>query len=408
MRQRPLQIAILGGTTALVIFLSLLATTPLLYRHLAFAPSEQGPAPTADEPLDLQNMSTYQLLATSARILAPATAPVVTVSGFEDGGVFQRDFGTGGARLELRLRFLQWLIFLGMGAALVLLMIRRFHATHYAAPLTALIKTVNDFSEDPSVANPIPEAVTLSPEFTAAALALDALQRNTLLALRQRERLADIGEAVAKINHDMRNVLSSATLVADTLIASEDPRVRRPAPHIVRSLEQSVVLCQSMMDYLAETPLPDPEIVTMPELADEIATGSGVDVSYSGPERLFLDRTMMARILLNLARNAATAGAGSVSIDIWRAGRLGVIDVADDGPGIPQAHWTDLFLAFRSRSRGGTGLCLAIARDLAVAQGGNLKLTRSTEEGSEFRLQLPVEIFAAEDLPSATAPDDRG
>ena len=177
----------------------------------------------------------------------------------------------------------------------------------------------------------------------------------------------------------MRNVLSSATLVADTLIASEDPRVRRAAPHVVRSLEQSVVLCQSMMDYLAETPLPDPEIVTMPELADEIATGSGVDVSYSGPERLFLDRTMMARILLNLARNAATAGAGSVSIDIWRAGRLGVIDVADDGPGIPQAHWTDLFLAFRSRSRGGTGIGLAIARDLAVAQGGNLKLTRSTE-----------------------------
>ena len=257
------------------------------------------------------------------------------------------------------------------------------------------------------MANPIPEAVTLSPEFTAAALALEALQRNTLLALRQRERLANIGEAVAKINHDVRNVLSSATLVADTLIASEDPRVRRAAPHVVRSLEQSVVLCQSMMDYLAETPLPDPEIVTMQELADEIATGSRVDVIYSGPERLFLDRTMMARILLNLARNAANAGAGSVSIDIWRAGRLGVIDVADDGPGIPRTHWTDLFLVFRSRSRGGTGLGLAIARDLAVAQGGNLKLTRSTEEGSEFRLQLPVEIFAAEDLPSATAPDDR-
>ena len=408
MQQRPLQIAILAGTTALVMFLSLLATTPLLYRHLVFAPSEQVAASTADEPLDLQTISTFRLLATSARILAPATAPVVTVSGFEGGDIFQRDFGTGGARLELRLRFLQWLMMLGMGAGLILLMIRRFHMTHYAAPLTALIETVNDFSNDPSVANPIPEAVTRSPEFTAAALALDALQRNTLLALRQRERLADIGEAVAKINHDMRNVLSSATLVADTLIASEDPRVRRAAPHVVRSLEQSVVLCQSMMDYLAETPLPDPEIVTMPELADEIATGSGVDVSYSGPERLFLDRTMMARILLNLARNAATAGAGSVSIDIWRAGRLGVIDVADDGPGIPQAHWTDLFLAFRSRSRGGTGLGLAIARDLAVAQGGNLKLTRSTEEGSEFRLQLPVEIFAAEDLPSATAPDDRG
>ena len=158
-----------------------------------------------------------------------------------------------------------------------------------------------------------------------------------------------------------------------------------------------------MMDYLAETPLPDPEIVTMQELVDEITTRSRVDVIYTGPERLFLDRTMMARILLNLARNAANAGAGLVSIDIWRAGRLDVIDVADDGPGIPRAQWTDLFLAFRSRSSGGLGLGL----DLAVAQGGNLKLTHSPWEGSEFKLR-PVEIFAAEDLPSPTAPNDRG
>ena len=117
-------------------------------------------------------------------------------------------------------------------------------------------------------------------------------------------------------------------------------------------------------------------------------------MTYSGPDRLYLDRTMMARVLLNLARNAAAAGATAISIDIWRAGRLGVVDIADDGPGIPRAQWEDLFLAFRSRRRGGTGLGLAIARDLAVAQGGNLKLTRSTDDGSEFRLQLPVEIFS--------------
>ena len=192
----------------------------------------------------------------------------------------------------------------------------------------------------------------------------------------------------------MRNVLSSATLVADTLIASEDPRVRRAAPHVVRSLEQSVVLCQLMLDYLAETPVPDPEIITMPDLAAETAADSGIRVAYSGPDKLYLDRTMMARILLNLARNAAAAGAGLITIDIWRAGRLGVVDIADDGPGIPRAQWEDMFLAFRSRQRGGTGLGLAIARDLAVAQGGNLKLTRSTEDGSEFRLQLPIEMFS--------------
>ena len=247
----------------------------------------------------------------------------------------------------------------------------------------------------PLVASPIADELLRSREFVAAARALETLQRNTLLALRQRERLADIGEAVAKINHDIRNVLSSATLVADRILSSEDPRVRRMAPHIVRSLEQSVALCQSMMDYLAETPAAEPVRFAMQELVEEIAESAAIEVRYDGPDEVRLDRTMMSRILLNLARNAANAGASRISIDVWRAGRLGVIDIADDGPGIPREHWENLFLAFRSKQRGGTGLGLAIARDLAVAQGGALKLTRSTEDDSEFRLQLPMEMFTS-------------
>ena len=202
-------------------------------------------------------------------------------------------------------------------------------------------------------------------------------------------------------------MLSSATLVADTLLASEDPRVRRAAPHIVRSLEQSVALVQSMMDYLAETPSAEPVRFAMKDLVSEIADSAKLDISYEGPAQVRLDRTMMSRILLNLARNAVHAGAGRLSIDIWRAGRLGVIDIADDGPGIPREQWDDLFLAFRSKQRGGTGLGLAIARDLAVAQGGALKLTRSTDDGSEFRLQLPMGMFATGGGSAALADDRR-
>ena len=66
-------------------------------------------------------------------------------------------------------------------------------------------------------------------------------------------------------------------------------------------------------------------------------------------------------------------------------------------PGIPQKHWDDLFLAFRSKQRGGSVLGLAIARDLAVAQGGNLKLARSNDDGSEFRLQLPLQVLSITD-----------
>ena len=69
----------------------------------------------------------------------------------------------------------------------------------------------------------------------------------------------------------------------------------------------------------------------MQELVEEIAESTSIEVRYDGPDKVRLDRTMMSRILLNLARNAANAGAGRIRIDVWRAGRLGVIDIADDG-----------------------------------------------------------------------------
>lgn len=300
-------------------------------------------------------------------------------------------------RAELRSAFLVRLVG-GLGVfGLLALLFRRYQIRRVSAPLGALVDSLNSFSVDPSVATPIPAMVSRAPEFIEAANALEALQRNTLLALRQRERLADIGEAVAEINHDIRNVLSSATLVADTLLASKDERVRRMAPHIVRSLEQSVDLCQSMLDYLAETPSPEPVRFAPAELVAETSESASIPIRYSGPDEVRMDRTMLSRILLNLARNAVSAGAQALSVDIWRAGKLAVIDIADDGPGIPQKHWDDLFLAFRSKQRGGSGLGLAIARDLAVAQGGNLKLARSNDDGSEFRLQLPLQVLGITD-----------
>ena len=300
-------------------------------------------------------------------------------------------------RAELRSAFLVRLVG-GLGVfGLLAVLFRRYQIRRVSAPLGALVDSLNSFSVDPSVATPIPAMVSRAPEFIEAANALEALQRNTLLALRQRERLADIGEAVAKINHDIRNVLSSATLVADTLLASKDERVRRMAPHIVRSLEQSVDLCQSMLDYLAETPSPEPVRFAPAELVAETSESASIPIRYSGPDEVRMDRTMLSRILLNLARNAVSAGAQALSVDIWRAGKLAVIDIADDGPGIPQKHWDDLFLAFRSKQRGGSGLGLAIARDLAVAQGGNLKLARSNDDGSEFRLQLPLQVLGITD-----------
>ena len=105
----------------------------------------------------------------------------------------------------------------------------------------------------------------------------------------------------------------------------------------------------------------------------------------------------MQRIFLNLARNSGYAGATKLHIDIWRAGHLGIIDISDNGHGIPKQQWDGLFLAFKNHGRGGSGLGLAITQDLVAAQGGHVKLSRSNENGTEFRIQLPVEIFEMSD-----------
>ena len=271
--------------------------------------------------------------------------------------------------------------------------IRRF----YVAPLNSLTSTLTTFAKDPTTARPTSKALKINKEFRDAARALDELQRNTISEMRQRERLADIGEAVAKINHDIRNVLSSATLVADALLNSDDARVNRSAPHVVRSLEQAVDLCQSMMDYLVAVPDPQLSTFAMHNIANELTDATKMQITYSGPAKIHADRKMMQRIFLNLARNSGNAGATKMNIDIWRAGHLGIIDISDNGNGIPKQQWDDLFLAFKSHGRGGSGLGLAITQDLVVAQGGYVKLSRSNENGSEFRIQLPVEIFEMSD-----------
>ena len=105
------------------------------------------------------------------------------------------------------------------------------------------------------------------------------------------------------------------------------------------------------------------------------------------------DRGMMFRILLNLGRNAGAAGATKLTIEIWRAGHLAIFDISDNGSGIPRHLWPTLFSPFKSRQSSGGGLGLTIARDLALAQDGILKLSRSSDVGSEFRIQFNQSKF---------------
>jgi len=259
--------------------------------------------------------------------------------------------------------------------------------------LRELLKILTLIADDPTVIQPIPKSLESFGELQAVAEAIETLQRNMARELTQRERLADIGEAVAKINHDIRNVLSSATLVSDALLLSKDENVRKSAPLVLRSLEQAVDLCQSMLDYLAQTPDPIPSDFELPELLAKIQAASLLKLRYQGTKLMHADRNMMSRILLNLARNAGTAGATAMWVEVWQVGHLAIMDISDNGSGIPRSAWPNLFSPFKSKQGSGGKLGLAISRDLTLAQNGMLRLSRSGSAGSEFRIQFPLRVF---------------
>jgi signal transduction histidine kinase len=106
------------------------------------------------------------------------------------------------------------------------------------------------------------------------------------------------------------------------------------------------------------------------------------------------DRHQLARVLRNLSDNAARHASGCVQFRVGEDGGHALVDVVDDGPGIPAAERERVFGRFvrldasRERSAGGAGLGLAIARDIARAHGGDLAVLDSPR-GAHLRLRLP-------------------
>ena len=236
------------------------------------------------------------------------------------------------------------------------------------------------------------------------------MQAELRSALHSRARLAQLGEAVAKINHDLRNMLTSAQLASERLSSSDDPRVAQAMPRLERALDRGIALTQGVLSY-GRTEEPPPKRVSLllrPALAaaaeDAGLTPEGVRLQLAdaadsdlGP-RVLADADQLHRILVNLFRNAREAiegvpgrdGRGVVRAEHGRVDGVDIIRLADDGPGIPDRAQARLFQAFGSGRRGGTGLGLAIARELAQAHGGEPVLLRTGPEGSTFEVRLPV------------------
>lgn len=242
-------------------------------------------------------------------------------------------------------------------------------------------------------------------ELREAEEALKTLQTDLTQALKQKERLAQLGSAVSKISHDLRNILTTAQIFTDRIEASEDPTVKRMAPKLVSSITRAVHLCESTLAFgKAEEPGPTLARVRLAELAEEVIDGERLaerdgDVNFVAdiPADLTVraDSEQLYRVLANLIRNArqaitATGRPGEVRLEAHETAEAWQIAVSDNGPGLPPKAREHLFTAFQGGAReGGSGLGLVIASELVRGHGGTLSLRSSGPEGTVFDIHLP-------------------
>ncbi|MEQ8404103.1 MAG: HAMP domain-containing sensor histidine kinase [Oceanicaulis sp.] len=266
-------------------------------------------------------------------------------------------------------------------------------------PMRRLARAMTAFAEDPLDPARRAPASTRSDELGEAQAALAAMQDEVREAFAQRERLAALGGAVARINHDLRNVLASAQLISDRLAANADTRVANMGARLLRAVDRGVRLCQETLEYgRTREHAPEMTAVRLRDAVDDAAgdafaaTGAA-DWSNAVDEtaEALADPDHLHRIVLNLVRNAVQAmpDGGAIHADCRREENRLVLTLADTGPGVPDRVRETLFEPFgRSGSPGGTGLGLSIARDLARAMGGEVRLADTGNAGTVFEVIL--------------------
>jgi len=287
-------------------------------------------------------------------------------------------------------------------AAFLFLAVRRL----MVQPIKSLVSHMNRYAAAPEDARRMIDPNSRIRELREAENSLLDLETQLSTSLRQKERLAQLGGAVAKIAHDLRNILTTATLLGDRLEMVDDPTVKRVAPKLVASLGRAVSLTEGTLAFgrAEEAPPRLEQFPALPFLRDvceseQLAVPGGLDlrIAAEAPPMLTLraDREQLYRVTGNLIRNArqaieASGQGGRITVTAGETAQAWTIRVADDGPGLPPKAQENLFEAFKGTVRkGGTGLGLAIAAELVRGHGGTLRLGETGPDGTVFCISLP-------------------
>jgi signal transduction histidine kinase len=368
--------------------------------------SSEIPQPVA-ATFDLRMDGSFDLIRDALAVLVTPEDRIIRIIGNpvqQAGLLIEITLREGPLRTEmydygLRILFLSALISV-ITAAMLFLAVRRL----MVVPIRRVVRHMQAYAAAPEDARYVITPTARVVELRDAEEALQRMQTDLIAAFRQKERLAQLGGAVAKISHDLRNILTSAQLFADRIEQSADPAVARSAPKLVNSISRAVNLCESTLAFgKAEEHPPRLARFALRPLLEDVADGEGLS-AQSEPACLVdaapglmvrADAEQLYRVVANLVRNArqaidATGRGGTIELSAGEDEAAWWIRVGDTGPGLPPKARDNLFRAFQGSARkGGAGLGLAIAAELVRGHGGQLDLVRSDEDGTEFLIRLP-------------------
>jgi signal transduction histidine kinase len=282
-------------------------------------------------------------------------------------------------------------------------------------PIREMTRSMLRFADAPDDPGRIIRPAPRDDEIGVAERELSAMQERLQKLLNEQKHLADLGLAVSKINHDMRNILASAQLMSDRLRQVRDPGVQAFAPKLLRALDRAVSYSEGVLAYgkTQEAP-PSRRRVRLRQLVEEVHELLGVppgsDITFVNEIdpgfEIDADSEQLFRVLTNLCRNAIEAMMADrdsavvrrLALTAERHGSVSRILVEDTGPGLPQKARENLFTAFRGSARsGGTGLGLAVAHELVRAHGGTLELVESVGGRTVFAVTIPDQPIRLED-----------
>jgi two-component system sensor kinase FixL len=237
----------------------------------------------------------------------------------------------------------------------------------------------------------------------------EAAVRELQKAAQQRERLADIGAITAQIVHDLGNPLSGISMQAQLILRraarDETQAVRtvvKPVQRILAEVHRLDALSKEFMEFSREQRL-DVKQVYLPRLLHEVielwepvaaarAIALTLEVLHDLPA-VAADAEKLRRVFDNLIKNAIEAidtGPGRIAIQIVQPASATVrVNVTDTGPGISDT--VEVFRLFETTKTYGSGIGLAVAKQIVLAHRGTIEVARIEPHGTVFRIELPCD-----------------